>query len=1690
MLKSFLANLKENYSISVNLDNLDNSDLNLINASCDKKLPKFLIDNLNSFFEKNMFNFRVKNKNEFVEIVESSIEIIRNFSNRSIKFRDEIHRENGINVLFKYLKNQDFLKKTSEKKLFKSLLRDFLGCLENLCRSYESFKTEWKNENSVEIILSISEKSKSIEDCQLACYMILAFITEEEEISKFPEIKKSINGIVGIISEITLKLKNKDKVERDLIEINELKKSFEILVQEKLNTVWNLIELLQALYHMSVNDSLKINVYFENQMSDHLRTLIEYGNDIEKAFSIKLLWQLCFNIKVSVNVFEDKSFFNKIDEFTKSPLEELAKNSLGCIWTVKNKQNDNLILKQDKSEHIMISYNRETRDLCLKIKEELENKGHKIWIDVYDMHGSSLEAMAEAIEKSKCVLLCMTEKYKQSSNCRMEAEYVVQQKKNFIPLIMQKNYMPDGWLGLILGAKIYVNFKKYTFEECIRNLSNEIQKVFDDETPETNNEQNKKPAKTLIKKENLDNWNEERCNGLDSLTKCGLPISFITKDPKQQYQNCKQAFKFLECMTQTVVRFCSNSITETTLNKIKISIKSYNQTFIQNCKIYNLTDIKTYRDLVKPRYATSKIKPITTTPSTTSINENTTSNYLFNIKNLTTTLETPLSLDNNCPIDSICEPRSLHITCGFPAANFKSNINAYCNELKHYVQCSKCKTINCEINSINSFRKHLKIQFSNYLERCTVQNSNNFISPTTIEILKTTTTPIKILSNFFTVTDTSTMNFDNFTIFSTTETTKTTTTSTTDTTTTTTKTTTTTTTIPTTTTTILNKKQEVKDKKLENLFINFDTINLVQNTIEVRTSSIENLTIWSKLENKTDIFRGIRNGALYLHSRTMDNFLDGKIDHLSKYLLIKVSSWDLRVDFLYRRKYWVFNQAYVWKPEWNMMTVTWSEFEGLNIFINGKKLFTQQNYEYYSSNDIYGTMSGFNRLDDLIEENRLQRYLEKRSFRNQSQTTTSVIFIGLSNKLNRNAKKFYMNYRDQVNLNSTVSNVYSESILLDEMFILNHRIKSKEINSLYLKEYTIENQFDSVEEKMYFLTKDNRQKEIVPSPGAQIKKSINTDNWYFSLNGEKQFFLIPTLFDSCIIDAENLCTFGFSLVIWLRMTHNFKMYKIESIFEQSLFYIGSKDFKNGLEAFLYVHPKHDETLEYIITVNYRSKNIDLSKNFRIYLTDVSQLNNLNCLIIDFKDLKYLKLTWLGQKLVEIDWTSTDINSKLTYSNYDLTDLKEFNFKTSQLMSNSIGIIGDLKKESYFHIHKFQLRNQPAQMELIEYEFDSENPLILEFDSYEKLNQIPNLELKGQPNLIDSKYGKSLLLMNDQKILFKNVTNCFGNIDQCKNGYTLKITFCLTNYKIKNETKRINLISNSGVINSIINETNYNFNIYYDLIKQNLIIDLKIPTRIYHTELSVKSKYFQWFNLHVTWDILDGLRVYLNNRLMDHNKGIYYYNSKLLKSERNFIIGRSDDNAMNEFIINKLIQFNVRKYPDEIVQKSLPFQDDMTNKKSSMALISTSLFSYLISCVFLAFSLLFLIVLSIVVIRRKASNGYWSREKDGGFEIKKSKLCCKAGVGSLEDVVQNKSSADLELKNCRSNLDDYQTNSLYGTIDRLIVKTPIGLTCKPSPTVMYTNNYNSLTKDPKFRTSASFIMNANQNGIENKSEIHF
>ena len=66
----------------------------------------------------------------------------------------------------------------------------------------------------------------------------------------------------------------------------------------------------------------------------------------------------------------------------------------------------------------MLSYNWHYQKLMLKIRDALENRGYKVWIDDENLGGSTMEAMASAVENSAVILVAVSRKYKESANCR------------------------------------------------------------------------------------------------------------------------------------------------------------------------------------------------------------------------------------------------------------------------------------------------------------------------------------------------------------------------------------------------------------------------------------------------------------------------------------------------------------------------------------------------------------------------------------------------------------------------------------------------------------------------------------------------------------------------------------------------------------------------------------------------------------------------------------------------------------------------------------------------------------------------------------------------------------------------------------------------------------------------------------------------------------------------------------------------------------------------------------------------------------------------------------------------------------------------------------------------------------------------------------------------------------------------
>jgi hypothetical protein len=72
--------------------------------------------------------------------------------------------------------------------------------------------------------------------------------------------------------------------------------------------------------------------------------------------------------------------------------------------------------------------------------------------------------VAAAVEQADLVLICMSQQYKDSPNCRLEGEYCVVKKIPFVPLMMQQGYQPDGWCGFFNNYVLF--FFVFVFRFC------------------------------------------------------------------------------------------------------------------------------------------------------------------------------------------------------------------------------------------------------------------------------------------------------------------------------------------------------------------------------------------------------------------------------------------------------------------------------------------------------------------------------------------------------------------------------------------------------------------------------------------------------------------------------------------------------------------------------------------------------------------------------------------------------------------------------------------------------------------------------------------------------------------------------------------------------------------------------------------------------------------------------------------------------------------------------------------------------------------------------------------------------------------------------------------------------------------------------------------------------------------------
>ncbi|OWF46944.1 uncharacterized protein LOC110455013 [Mizuhopecten yessoensis] len=241
----------------------------------------------------------------------------------------------------------------------------------------------------------------------------------------------------------------------------------------------NVEETLRGLNNLAINDKNKVCILKFGVLRIYVNLILEYTNPDEVFQAISGIWRLAFHKGNCHSIRSHPQCIEALMSLQKSNDEAIRHAARGALWELR--EVPELQLRPDLASlvvqcpHVMISYQWGSQPLALRLIDVLKHAGYKVWMDVEHMTGSTLEAMALAVERSAVVLICMSQRYKDSPSCRSEAEYTYKLRKSFIPVCVQEKYEADGWLGMLIGTRLYFDIStEPLFDRQMPNLIKEL----------------------------------------------------------------------------------------------------------------------------------------------------------------------------------------------------------------------------------------------------------------------------------------------------------------------------------------------------------------------------------------------------------------------------------------------------------------------------------------------------------------------------------------------------------------------------------------------------------------------------------------------------------------------------------------------------------------------------------------------------------------------------------------------------------------------------------------------------------------------------------------------------------------------------------------------------------------------------------------------------------------------------------------------------------------------------------------------------------------------------------------------------------------------------------------------------------------------------------------------------------------
>lgn len=141
-------------------------------------------------------------------------------------------------------------------------------------------------------------------------------------------------------------------------------------------------------------------------------------------------------------------------EFLLNYLEQIKREDV--IKIINNERE-----KETVNSSIFISYQWDSQEIVIKIKEHLEKAGFNCFMDIGQIGGGNLlyQKIDQAIRNAKVVIACVTPKFVVSHYCNREMALADLLHKPIVPVMLTATpWPPPGGMGLIFSQLVYVDY--------------------------------------------------------------------------------------------------------------------------------------------------------------------------------------------------------------------------------------------------------------------------------------------------------------------------------------------------------------------------------------------------------------------------------------------------------------------------------------------------------------------------------------------------------------------------------------------------------------------------------------------------------------------------------------------------------------------------------------------------------------------------------------------------------------------------------------------------------------------------------------------------------------------------------------------------------------------------------------------------------------------------------------------------------------------------------------------------------------------------------------------------------------------------------------------------------------------------------------------------------------------------------